>query len=75
VAGSLAWFFDSPEHANIHPIHRMNVWAIEHQVRTDRLSTAGVIRATRGLVWATVVLVIATFGQVLVAVLTYHLHK
>jgi len=64
-----------PEHADIHPSNRMAVWAIEHQVRTNRLSTAGLIRATRGLVWATVGLVIATFGQVLLAVLTYHLHK
>jgi hypothetical protein len=68
-------FFDMPEHADIHPSNRMAVWAIEHQVKANRLSTAGLIRATRGLVWATVGLVIATLGQVLFAVLNYLQHK
>ena len=49
-------------------------WAIEHQVKANRLSTAGLIRATRALVWVTIALVFATGGQVLVAVLNYLKH-
>jgi hypothetical protein len=67
-------FFDMPEHAVIHPSNRMEVWAIEHQVKANRLSTAGLIRATRALVWVTIALVFATGGQVLVAVLNYLKH-
>ena len=53
------------------PQNRMDLWAIEHQVRANRLSTASLARASRALVWVTAVLALVTAGQVLIAVLDH----
>jgi hypothetical protein len=62
---------DLPANTMISPQNRMDLWAIEHQVRASRLSAAELSRATWVLGVATVVLVLATVGQVVVGVLTY----
>jgi hypothetical protein len=55
----------------VNPQNRMDLWAIEHQVRANRLSTASLARASRALVWVTVGLVIVTLGQLLLAILDH----
>jgi hypothetical protein len=53
------------------PQNRMDLWAIEHQVRANRLSTESLARASRALVWVTVGLVLVTLGQFLIAILDH----
>ena len=60
-------FFDLPGLTQVNPQNRMDLWAIEHQVRANRLSTASLARASRALVGVTVGLVIVTLGQLLLA--------
>jgi hypothetical protein len=59
------------EHVQVNPQNRMDLWAIEHQVRANRLSTASLARASRALVWVTVGLVIVTLGQLVLAILDH----
>ena len=62
---------DMPGHTQLNPQNRMDLWAIEHQVRANRLSTASLARASRALVWVTVGLVIVTLGQLALAILDH----
>jgi len=62
---------DMPGLTQFNPQNRMDLWAIEHQVRANRLSTASLARASRALVWVTVGLVIVTLGQLALAILDH----
>jgi hypothetical protein len=50
------------------PANRMELWALEHKVRTERLTTERLTRATWALVLATVVLAVASIALVVVTV-------
>lgn len=50
------------------PANRMELWALEHKVQTERVTTERLTRATWALVWATVVLAIASAALVVVTV-------
>jgi hypothetical protein len=62
---------DMPGFTQVNPQNRMDLWAIEHQVRANRLSTASLARASRALVWVTIGLVIVTLGQLVLAILDH----
>ncbi|SIJ12493.1 Uncharacterised protein [Mycobacteroides abscessus subsp. abscessus] len=50
----------------------LDVWMVEHQIRSERLTSAHLTRATWGLVGATVALVVATIVLVLVTFAVSH---
>lgn len=51
------------------PRDRMDAWIVEQRLKSEQQANERLARASWVLVWATVGLVIATFGQAVVAVL------
>jgi hypothetical protein len=47
----------------------MDAWVIEQRMVADRQANDRLVRASRLLVWATALLVIATVGQIVVTLL------
>lgn len=48
------------------PANRMELWVLEHKIRTERITTERLTRATWALVFATVILAIASIALVFV---------
>jgi hypothetical protein len=56
----------APRYADSEAQNRMNIWIMEHRLRTERMATDRLTRATKSLVWATGVLAIATIALLVV---------
>jgi hypothetical protein len=56
----------APRYADSEAQNRMDMWIVEHRLRTQRMATDRLTRATKSLVWATGVLALATIALLVV---------